>query len=56
MKTVSLEEMSSIKGGRFMGIGQSCTPCIGGWKHCRKQFYVFWMPVNKSWTSYDGAC
>lgn len=56
MKTIDLEKMSSLSGGRFMGIGEKCTGCIMGWKHCRKQLYIFWIPVNDSWTSYDGAC
>ncbi|MDD2279502.1 MAG: hypothetical protein PHD06_09920 [Bacteroidales bacterium] len=56
MKELSLEQMETTQGGKFIGIDESCTPCILGHMVCTKQLYVFWIPINDHWVSFDGPC
>lgn len=56
MEELNFEQMESTQGGKFIGVEEKCTPCFMGHTTCISQFYLFWLPVNDSWVSYDGAC
>ena len=48
MKKISLEEMSHIYGGKFIGSETSATPCIGGTRVVHRDFYLFGIKIHQS--------
>jgi len=48
MKKISLEEMSHINGGKFIGPETSATPCTGGTRVVHRDFYLFWIKFHQS--------
>lgn len=48
MKKISLEEMSHINGGKFIGPETSATPCTGGTRVVHRDFYLFWIKIHQS--------
>ncbi len=45
MKTLELNQMESIEGGKFWGWSPTgtCSNCINGWQICNYKHQVFWI-------------
>ena len=46
MKKLSLIQMQSTKGGKFIGTVTQCTECVGGIMACAENAYFFWVRVG----------
>jgi hypothetical protein len=43
MEKLTVNQMETTKGGKFIGTTEDCSPCQYGFKRCTKNYYLFWI-------------
>jgi hypothetical protein len=46
MEKLTINQMETTKGGRFMGTTAECTECVNGTATCRIRSYFFWIKTS----------
>ncbi|MDR3287794.1 MAG: hypothetical protein LBT27_10185 [Prevotellaceae bacterium] len=52
MKKLTISQMETTNGGKFIGTTTKCTDCLSGHRYCTAKDYIFWLKVGdtRGWT------